>query len=319
MAIRTVTLDDLRERIARRISEYRVPREGQIGILSFRLDRAVTRTFKAHWTGFKLVFARDVLVVRTDLRDGRFWSEAYVSLTQPSWVLAFRSEPHPTRGSGGPRPDDKLALDHAVERAIQHRKNLITAGVIPPEELIRMEDFDDPLEAVDEFFNYTSFYVLKAVGASWDQIGYEPHETVAWTKEYEQIASLPMEAAIEEGLKKSDIIWLTPDTSPDGRPIPCWFVFKEGRLFVLSGERQQIIPDAHRVRQTKVVIRWKGRDARLAEFEAAVRPITANEPEEFEEVGQLLVAKRQGVVGTPEENLARWMREGVILELTPLV
>ena len=37
-----------------------------------------------------------------------------------------------------------------------------------------MEDFDDPLEAVDEFFNYTAWYVLRAVEAEWDQLGYVP-------------------------------------------------------------------------------------------------------------------------------------------------
>src|SRR6202022_568573 len=99
---------------------------------------------------------------------------------QPSWVLAFRRDPHKDRGSGGPRPDDKLGLEASIEISLAQRHKLIDSGQIPHEELIRMEDFDDPLEAVDEFFNYTAWYVLRAVDAEWDQLGYVPEPTIGW-------------------------------------------------------------------------------------------------------------------------------------------
>lgn len=318
MPARTLTLEDLRQRIARRLSEYHVPKgEGELGTLKFAIIEDVARTFRAHWTGFKLFYPKPTLVLRAELADGSFWSEGYVSKSRPSWVLAFRLKPAAARGTGGPRPDDKLALDQSVQASLGHRRRLIEEGIVADEELIRMEDFDDPLEAIDEFFNYTAWYVLKAVDAVWGQLGYVPDASIGWEEDEEKVASLPVEAAIQEALKKSDIIWVTPNTSRD--PIPCWFVERDGKIYVLSGERQQVIPEAGRVRGADVVARWKGRDAQLVDFSAAVRPITATSREEFEEFANLLIAKRQSVTGSTEEILDRWMRECVILELTPRV
>ncbi|MGH7425239.1 MAG: hypothetical protein ACREJP_03635, partial [Candidatus Methylomirabilales bacterium] len=297
-------IEEMRQRIARRLAEYRIPKgDGEAGSLTFGLRQGVSRTFRAHWTGFKLFSPGPTVVLRAELADGSFWSEGYISDSQPSWVLAFRRRPPPARGSGGPRPDDKLALESAVQVALSHRRHLIEAGRIPDEELIRMEDFDDPLEAIDEFFNYTAWYALRAVEASWSQLGYVPDPSIDWGKDEEQVASLPVEAAVEEALKKSDIIWVTPNTSD--RPIPCWFAAREGRIYVLSGERQQLIPDAARVREAAVAARWKGRDARLVDFSASVRPITAENAGEFRRLAELLLAKRQSVTGSAEENIVR--------------
>jgi hypothetical protein len=161
--------------------------------------------------------------------------------------------------------------------------------------------------------------VVKTIGEQWQKFGYTADPSIGWDRGEQAAASIPIDAAIDEGLKKSDIIWITPDNSREGRAIPCWFVYKDGKAYVLSGERQQIIPDATRVRDTKVVTRWKMRDARLTEFRAAARPITAASPEEFTEIATLLLNKRQSVTGTPQENLDRLMRACVILELTPRV
>lgn len=312
----TTTVEEIKERIAFNLSEHRVPAgPGRIGGVTIELRKAVTRTFRAHWTGFKILFPESILLLRAHLNDGRFWAEGYISRLRPSWVLAFRKDPPKVRGTGTARPDDVLAHPHAVEVAWSQRRRLVDAGVIPQEELIRMEDFDDPIEAVDEFFNYTSFYVLKAIDASWSDLGYSPDPSVGWDRDQEVVASLPMEAAIDESLKKSDILWITPEG--DSRPLPCWFVYRDGKAYVLSGERQQVIPRAARVRNAKVVTRWKGRDARMAEFDAYVRPITAADAGEFDELAEALLAKRQSVTGTPEENLERLRRECVILELTP--
>ncbi|HEY8202159.1 MAG TPA: hypothetical protein VII47_12495, partial [Actinomycetota bacterium] len=310
----TVTIADVKARIARRLSEYRVsPGPGEVGVLTFSVQRAVTRTFRAHWTGFKLIFPGATVVLRADVGGGRLWAEGYISTSQPSWVLAFRKEPPKVRGSGGPRPDDKLSSAESIEVALAHRKRLIEAGVIPNEELIRMEDLDDPLEAVDSFFNYTEWYVLHALDADWHQMGYHADPSIGWGPEDEAAASLPIDAAVEEGLKKSDIIWLV--TSPQRPPIPCWFVYKDGKVYVLSGEPQQVIPDARNLREVHVVTRWKGRDARMAEFDAGVRVITGDDPE-FEQIAGLLMAKRQSMRGSHDEILDRWRRDCVILELT---
>ena len=307
----------IRARIAKRLAEYRVTSgDGEMGVLTFALQRAVTRTFRAHWTGFKLIFTGATVVMRADVSGGGLWTEGYISSTQPSWVLAFRKDPPKVRGSGGPRPDDKLTSQESIEVAIAHRKRLIEAGVIPHEELIRMEDLDDPLEAVDSFFNYTEWYVLRALDADWDQMGYIPDPSVGWGTEDEAEASFPIDAAVEEGLKKSDIIWVTYEKGKP--PVPCWFVYKDGKAYVLSGEREQTIPRAASLRDVHVNTRWKGRDAAMAEFDAAVRVIMPEEAE-FEQFAQLLMAKRQSMRGTVDEILDRWRRECVILELTPRI
>ncbi|MGH2708006.1 MAG: hypothetical protein ACRDJK_06890, partial [Actinomycetota bacterium] len=220
MAKTRITSEDLKRQLARRLAEYRVPKgEGSIGQLFIGIERVVTRTFKAHWTGFKLLYPGPTLRLRGELADGSFWSEGYFSTSQPSWVLAFRRKPPKARGSGGPRPEDKLSLQHSVDVSLADRKRLIDSGEVADEELIRMEDFDDPLEAIDEFFNYTEWYVLRAIDAEWEELGYQADPSLGWTEDEDRVASLSVVAAIDEGLKRSDIIWLTPNTAPK-RPIP---------------------------------------------------------------------------------------------------
>jgi hypothetical protein len=309
----------LRDQIARRISDNRIAAgDGAVGSLDIALRRGVARTFRAHWTGYRLFYEGEIIVLQARLHDGKFWSEGYICpYGQASFVLAFRKDPHPSRGTGAERPDDKFASPQSIEIALSQRRAKLDAGEAPDEEIIRYEDFDDPQEAIDQFFNYTALYCLKAAGVDWSGFSYTADPTIGWDQSASVAASLAVGSAIDEGLKRSDIIWLTPDTAPN-RPIPCWFVYtKDKRLFVLSGEREQLIPNAERVRNAQVVTRWKGRDARLAEFDASVRAISAEDKEEFVRIGELLVAKRQSVTGSSEENLERWMREAVILELTP--
>ena len=318
MVTRIIDLDEIRDRIAKNLSERRVGEgPGQLGTVIVAQRRNVTRTFKAHWTGFKIFYPGSCVLLRADLTDASFWSEAYIAAERPCWVLSFRKTPPKARGSGGPRPDDKFTSAQHVDQALEHRRRMIETGLAADEELIRMEDFDDPIEAIDAFFNYTTFYVLKSIEATWDQLGYVPDPSIGWKKDEEAAAALPIDTAIDEGLKKSDIIWLTPNTAPD-RPIPCWFVYKDGRAFVLSGERQQVIPQAHRVRDVHVVTRWKGRDVRLVDFDAGIRQIAGDDPE-FDEIAQLLINKRQSVTGSIDEIIERYRRECVILELIPRV
>jgi hypothetical protein len=310
------TADINLHRIARRLAEYQVPKgPGEIGMLSISQGRNVTRTFKAHWTGFRIQFPGPVILLSATLKSGQLWSEGYISVRQPSWVLAFRRDPPKARGSGGPRPDDKVSLEYSIETSLAQRHKLMDSGQIPHEELIRMQDYDDPLEAIDEFFNYTAWYVLHAIDSYWDQLGYAAEASTGWGPEEDREATLPVDAAIEQGLKKSDIIWVTPDTSP--RPIPCWFVYRNGKIYVLSAEDQQRIPDAAHVRKADVTLRWKGRDAKLVDFEASVRVIDRDSQDEFEQIGELLVAKRQSAQGSVDDIVGRWLSEGVILELTP--
>lgn len=318
MAKTRLTIEDLKDRIARRISEYAIGQgSGRLGTLDISLAGSVARTFKAHWTGYRLMYPGPTVVLLARQADGAFWSEGYISNTQPSWVLCLRKDPHPSRGTGAERPEDKVTTPQALETARATRRRWIEQGLASDEEVIRYEDFDTPEDGIDEFFNYHEFYCLRAVNGSWADYTYRASPSAGWDEAEMKTASLPMDAAMQEGLKKSDILWLTPNGDA-GQSIPCWFLYtKDKRLFVLSGEPQQTIPAAANLRSAHVALRRKGRDAQLVEFDAEVRVIDARNRQEFEEIGSLLAAKRQSVRGSIEETVRRWMRDGVILELIP--
>src|SRR2546428_10000506 len=151
---------DVRLHVARNLAEYAVPKgPGELGTLSIALERNITRTFKAHWTGFKLVFPRPTVLLSATLYNGQFWSEGYISPGQPSWVLAFRRDPHKDRGSGGPRPHHKLGLEGSTTTFLAPRHKLIDPGHIPHQELIRLEDFHDPLQAGVRFFKLSTTHI----------------------------------------------------------------------------------------------------------------------------------------------------------------
>lgn len=318
-AVEKITNEHLKDEVARRISEYGILQgQGSAGTLEISMRPSAARTFKAHWTGYRLIYPQPTLVLLAWLNDGSFWSEGYISTVQPSFVLALRKSPHKNRGTGAERPDDKLSSPQAIEIAMEQRREWVKQGLVPDEELIRFEDFDEPVEAIDQFFNYTQFYCLRAVDVDWSAFGYVADQSVGWDEGEARIASTPFDVAIEEGLKKSDILWITPDTDP-GKTIPCWFLYrKDKRLFIISApSEQQEVTDVTGVRTAHVFTRRKGRDARLTEFDASVRLITPAEKEEFEEVAEQMIAKRQSVRNA-EELISRWKAEGVILELMPL-
>ncbi len=317
------TIRELKAQIANRIAEYSIsPGTGSAGTLEMSRVRGAVRIFRAHWTGYRITYTNPIILMKATLADGSFWSEGYISPEQPSWVLAFRKEPHKSRGTGAERPDDKLSSPQQIETAHAVRRSQVEAGLVADEEIIRYEDFDSASEAVDEFFVYTSFYCLRSVEADWSQFGYVVDESLDWDDTEEpgpEKGPAPPAALVDEALRKSDILWLSVDTDPS-KSIPCWFVYtKDKKLYVLSGEPQQIIPYAAHARSAHVVVRWKGRDAQMVEFDAGVRPITAADTERFEEVGHLLVAKRQSVRSSASETISSWMRDGVILELVPSV
>lgn len=314
-----VDIQELKARIANRIADYEIPKGiGSGGTIEIFLASGVTRTFLAHWTGFRLTYQKPTIVMKASLKDGSFWAEGYLSPDQPSFVIAFRKKPHKSRGTGAERPDDKFASAQSLETSRSTTAARVEAGLTADEEAIRYEDFDDPLEAVDQFFNYFSFYCMRSVDADWSQFGFVTDESIRWDDMGFDLRATPDLARIEEGLKRSDILWLSVDVDPGGKPVPCWFLYtKDKRLFVLSGEPEQRIPYAGEARAAHVVTRWKGRDAAMAEFDAKVRPITAADGDEFEQIAQQLVANRQSVRGSAAETIQGWMRDAVILELFP--
>jgi hypothetical protein len=138
---------------------------------------------------------------------------------------------------------------------------------------------------------------------------------------YLQAAASQLPKAIEDGLKRSDVIWV--GTEENGRPhmVPAWFVYRQGRIYLLSRTEpapdEQTIPGRPDADDVVVITRRKGRDTSLDRFHAAVR-VLAPGPE-FEQAAALLADRRRDRHGPPADAIKRWRDTCVIAELTPIV
>lgn len=137
---------------------------------------------------------------------------------------------------------------------------------------------------------------------------------------YVQRAPAKLAKETEDGLKKSDVIWVGYERAGKRRTAPVWFAYKDGRIFVISqrqpGPEEQTVPGVPDAQQLVVVTRRKGRDTSLEEFWAAQRRL---EGPEWEAAAAVLADKRKSRVGSPAENIAKWRTSCDIVELTPNV
>jgi hypothetical protein len=137
---------------------------------------------------------------------------------------------------------------------------------------------------------------------------------------YVQDAPTKLPKDFEEGLKRSDVIWVGVEQGGRDHTIPAWFVYRNGKIFILHqrerGPQEQTIPGLGDVPDVVVVTRRKLRDTALARFFATPRRL---EGAEWEEMAKVLVDRRRSRAGPPAESLARWRGTCDIYELTPNV
>jgi hypothetical protein len=125
---------------------------------------------------------------------------------------------------------------------------------------------------------------------------------------------------IEEGLKKTDVIWVGVEANGRDRAVPVWFAYDGGRIYLLhsddraSGEQQ--IPGLPDAPELVVVTRHKYRETRSTRFHAAVRLIEPASPE-FDQRAAILADRRRDRHGPPEDAIKKWKSSCVIAELTP--
>jgi hypothetical protein len=133
-------------------------------------------------------------------------------------------------------------------------------------------------------------------------------------------AQLPKE--IEDGLKKSDVIWVGVEQDGRDRAVPVWFAYRQGRIYVLHTDKvdigEQQIPGLPDAPELVVVTRWKYRDTRRERFHAAVRLVEPSSPE-FDGLAALLADRRRDRHGPPQEAIGKWKSSCVIAELTPTI
>ena len=137
---------------------------------------------------------------------------------------------------------------------------------------------------------------------------------------YVQTAAAALPKAVEDGLKKSDVIWVGTERHGRRRTAPVWFAYKNGRIYMVSqrqpGPQEQTVPGVPDAEELLVVTRRKGRDTSLDEFTAAQRTL---EGAEWEEAAKVLADKRKSRAGAPGESIARWRTTCDIVELVPNV
>jgi hypothetical protein len=137
---------------------------------------------------------------------------------------------------------------------------------------------------------------------------------------YVQAAAQKLQKETEEGLRKSDVIWVGTRANSHRRMAPVWFAYKDGRIYVLSSRDpeldEQTVPGVPDAPELVVVTRRKGRDTSLQEFTAAQRVL---EGPEWENAARMLVDRRRSRVGPPADSLSRWRGKVDIVELTPNV
>ena len=175
-------------------------------------------------------------------------------------------------------------------------------------------DLTTELDRVDDaVFDETGTYVASFILD--DQIVGEIDFPV-----YVQTASAKLGKETEDGLKKSDVIWVGTERGGRRRTAPVWFAYKNGRIYVVSqrepGPEEQTVPGVPDAHELVVITRRKGRDTSLEEFSAAQRKLEGGE---WEEAAKLLADKRKSRGGPPAESIARWRTSADIVELTPNV
>jgi hypothetical protein len=125
---------------------------------------------------------------------------------------------------------------------------------------------------------------------------------------------------VEDGLKKSDIIWAGVEFDGKDVAAPVWFAYRQGKIYVLSAREpsleEQTVPGLPEAKDMIVITRRKYRDTSLGRFHAATRIL---EGPEWDQAAALLADRRRDRHGPPGDAIKRWRDSCVIAELTPIV
>ncbi len=256
--------------------------QGAPAVLRVGVEDHVRRIIQAYWTPFQAEIPGRSISLHLEIPEPRVhWGECYLTPDYVSWFFFFAE-----------RDDGEIQLTYYE----QHKS-------------VR--------DAIHNFFVHANWYLMTATDRSWGDVVYSLADELQWGKGFEVREATSASPAVQEALKKSTIMWLRWRTPGGEQTMPVWYLYdaKVGKIYVLSGERQQVLPGAERIRECDVILRWKGKSANVAELTADVRVITGDD-EEWTEIADRVAEKRLNIPGTPEDTARRWRDECVILELT---
>jgi len=245
------------------------------------LEDNVKRVVQVYWTPFQADIPGVCVGLHLEIdKPTVHWVEAYISPDVWSWVFAFHE-----------RSDGDIQLAH-------------------------YQQWEEQEGAVQAFFDIAGWYALTPCDLTWSDVKAEIGDEIGWSERHAvQAASGPeMDKAVQEAIKKSTILWLRWNDGGQERTMPVWFVNHQDKIYVLSGERQQTIPGAERIRTAEVIFRWKGRNAQVSDLIADVRVVPRGP--EWDELAERIAEKRLNIPGLPEDTARRWRDECQILELT---
>ncbi|HEV3473120.1 MAG TPA: hypothetical protein VG408_07960 [Actinomycetota bacterium] len=285
MALRQTTLDarlkSVVDQVARVAGALGVKEGSGSAVLRVTQEIGIKRVIQAYWTPFEVNVPGRSIGVHLEVAEPKVrWAECYLSPEFRNWVLCFHE-----------RDDGEVQLAYYA-------------------------DYATPAEALEGFVELSEWYVLTASDLKWADVALEVDEDLGWSDHLKAVASPATSGAIQESLKKSTILWLRYDNAQTVVTMPVWFLFdnKTSKIYVLSGERQQSLPGAERIREATVILRWKGKNSQVAEIGAYVR-VLEHGPE-WDEVAEKIAEKRLNIPGLPEDTAKRWRDECHILELT---
>ena len=250
---------------------------------TLRITRAadVKRVVQVYWTPFQVEIMGDCVALFLEVAKPRpHWTECYLSPDQRNWILSFFE-----------REDGDVQLAY-------------------------YEQHETPEAAVEAFFGIAGWYSLTATDTTWADVRYVVAPDLPWETGRETVAMTSEDPALQEALKKSTILWLRWDDAGSEQTMPVWYLYdqKVGKIYLVSGERQQTIPGARSLREVDVIFRQKGKNVQVGDVPARVRVIPPGE--EWDAVAEKLAEKRLNIPGLPEDTARRWRDECDILELT---
>ena len=123
---------------------------------------------------------------------------------------------------------------------------------------------------------------------------------------------------LNKALSKGMVLWLTvPSPDPKGKPHqqPVWYVWTDGKVYVLDGPTEQQVPGLPQAEHVTITARSKDLRSRVSDVPATVALIP-NDSERFDLIARMALGRR---LNLPDGDgaLERWRSQCVLLELTP--